>query len=506
MSNYLGFRRKERVFRMVLIIGMLVSLIIAGCSNSSPTDTGQSDDGEGERMKISMMYPLYSTPPEKNDVWKLIEEEFNVELDLMAVPANNYSEKLQVMVASGDMPDTVVWTDFPDPEFNKYVEQGAFQPLDSFIEGAPHIQETPQEIFETIKIEGGIYGIPRTRALTRAAVMIRKDWLDNLGLPIPKTTDEVFETALKFTNEDPDGNGKDDTFGITIGENLSHLDSLWMAFDIGNTWRVMDDGTLMSADIVPQRKEGLAWLRELYAQGGIDKDFPVLKNTQVWEKLEGGKGGIFLGGQTSDFKRYVENLAKVDPEANLIMIDPPLGPTGKSGFGQTSGFFGQWVVPHDRSEEKVQKIIEILDWQASEEGYKLKQYGLEGKHHTVNADDSITVNQAYSDEGVGNIFGHNPFDPYMYVSVDATPEVQEMQAENLDRVRDMGVVNPVLSYIPPTYVDKGTDLAKMRDQYFVKIVTGKLPLDAFEEFKEKWLKEGGEKITQEVNEWYENNK
>jgi len=507
MSKKPVSRRKKGVFQLFLLISIIVSLVISGCSNSekSGSESSGGAKGEGGKMKISMMYPLYTTPPEKNDIWKQIEEKFNVELDLMAVPANNYSEKLQVMVASGDMPDTMVWTDFPDAELNSYVEQGAFQPLDAFIEGATHIQETPQEIFDTIEIDGSVYGVPRTRALNRSAVMIRKDWLDNLGLPIPKTVEEFYETAIKFTTDDPDGNGKDDTFGIVMGENVSHMDSLYMAFDTGNGWRVMEDGTLMSMDIVPQRKEALGWLRDLYAQGGIDKDFPVLKNTQVWEKLEGGKGGIMLAGQISDFARYVENLKKVDANGNLIMIDPPVGPTGKFGWSQSSGFFGQWVVPHDRSEEKVKKIIEILDWQASQEAYDLKRYGLEDVHHTVNADGTKTLTDAWTNEGVDNIFGHNPYDPYMYVVTSAPQEVQDMQAEALDRVVDTGVVNPVLAYVAPTYVDKGTDLVKTRDEYFVKIVSGELPLDAFDEFKEKWLQGGGQQITDEVNAWYKEN-
>ncbi|MBP1917398.1 putative aldouronate transport system substrate-binding protein [Lederbergia galactosidilyticus] len=500
MRNHFRTKRMKSILYIFFAVSMIVSLVLSGCSKTSNTG------GKDERMKISLMYPLYSNPPKKNDIWEMMEEKFNVELDLMAVPSNNYEEKLQVMVASGDMPDAAVWTAFPDAELNKYIEQGAFQALDTYIEDAPHIMETPEEVFDTVRNDGKIYGIPRTRALVGSGVIIRKDWLDNLGLPIPKTVDEFYETAIKFTTDDPDGNGKDDTFGIVMGENVSHADSINMAFDTGNGWRVQEDGTLMSADITPQRKKALGWFRDLYAEGGIDKDFPVLKNTQVWEKLEGGKGGIMITGQTSDFARYVENLAKVEPEGELIMIDPPIGPTGTSGFIQTSGFFGQWVIPHDRSDEKVKKVIEILDWQASEEALELKRYGLEDIHHKVNDDGTKTITDQHGDEGVGNLIGHNSYDPYAYVVLHAPEEVQRLQKENLDRVADMGIANPVLSYVSPTFLKKGTDLAKTRDEYFVKIVTGELPLDAFDQFVEKWLKDGGQKITEEVNEWYENEK
>jgi putative aldouronate transport system substrate-binding protein len=227
-------QKKSKRFAAISAITALGLLISAGCSSQTATnDKGSGQSSSNKRLKLSMMYPLYSDPPQKAEVWKFVEDKFNIELDPMAVPSNSYTEKQKVITASGDMPDAMVWTTFPDPEFVKMVKQGAFLALDDLIKTAPNIQKTPQGIWDNIKIDGKIYGIPRPRALTRAAVMIRKDWLDNVGLPIPKTTDEIYQTALKFTTMDPDKNGKNDTFGIALGENLSRLESFWMACDYG---------------------------------------------------------------------------------------------------------------------------------------------------------------------------------------------------------------------------------------------------------------------------------
>lgn len=493
----------------VLSLGMLVT----GCSNAglfSASDEGKSKDSgstSNKRTKVSMMSPLFGEPPQKAEVWKYLENKFNVEYESVAVPDNSYNEKLKVTIASGDMPDAMVWTKYPDPEFVKMLKQGAFLQLDDYIKAAPNLQKMPQAIWDNVKVEGKLYSIPRPRALNRSAVIIRKDWLDNLGLPIPKTVDDLYQTAIKFTNDDPDKNGKKDTFGIVMGENVSHQDSLWMAYDTGNVWRVMEDGSLMSADITSGRKQGLQWLAKLYQEGGIDKDFPVLKLTQVWEKLMSGKAGIMLGGQTSDFAKYVENLAKVDPKAELIMIEPAVGPTGKSGFAETSGLYGQIVLPATlgKDKEKVKKIIELLDFQASEEGYKMSRYGIEGVHHTKNPDDTLKLNNEKL-KADGNPFIHNPYDPYSYVSASAPADVQKKQKENLDRVKDMGIKNPAIAYLSPTFSEKGGDLNKMRDEYFVKFVSGKLPVEAFDQFVKEWKVQGGEQITKEVNDWYKTNK
>ncbi len=43
---------------------------------------------------------------------------------------------------------------------------------------------------------------------------IRQDWLDKFGLEIPQTMDELLTVIDKFTNEDPDGDGENNTYGI----------------------------------------------------------------------------------------------------------------------------------------------------------------------------------------------------------------------------------------------------------------------------------------------------
>jgi putative aldouronate transport system substrate-binding protein len=502
----------RRRISMVLTMGLLATTAL-GCTSQGTS--GISDGGNlqapggtsQKRYKVSMMFPLFSDPPQKAEVWKFAEDKFNMDYESMGVPDNSYAEKLAVTVASGDMPDAMVWTKYPDPEFNKLVKQGAFLQLDDYIKPATNIQKIPQAIWDNIKVEGKIYGIPRPRALNRAAVIIRKDWLNNLGLPIPKTVDDFYKTAVKFTTDDPDKNGKNDTFGVVMGENVSHQDPLWMAFDTGNGWRPMEDGTLMSADITPGRKQTLDWLRKLYQEGGIDKDFPVLKNTQVWEKLMSGKAGIMIGGQTSDFAKYVENLTKVDPMSELIMISPPVGPTGKFGFMETTGFFGEIVLPAtlSKDKDKVKRIIDFLDFQASDEGYAMGRFGIEGVHYTKNPDGTLKVNNEKL-KADGSPFVHNAYDPYQYVVTSAPADVQKKQKENLDTVKDMGIKNPAVSYLSPTSTEKGADLVKMRDEYFVKIVMGKLPIDAFDQYVKEWKSQGGEQMTKEVNEWYKANK
>jgi putative aldouronate transport system substrate-binding protein len=424
------------------------------------------------------------------------------------VPDNSYAEKQSATIAAGDLPDLLLWHRYPNPQFSLLVQQGAFKPLKKFLtkENAPNLMKTPQAVWDAITINGEIYGIPRPRALSGSAVVIRKDWLDNLGLPIPKTMDDVYKTAVAFSKNDPDRNGKDDTVGLVATENLGNLEALWNAFDTGNNYRIMEDGSLLSSTVTDGRHNALEWLARLNKDGGLDKDFPLLKKTDVVEKMSSGKAGLELGSTVADFAGYIDNSKKTNPNAKFIMIDPPAGPTGKSGFNEGLGFFGQWVIPAKTPDDKVKKLIEVLDWMATDEASELKKFGIEGVHHKVENGKKVLIEDKANADAIGSLIQHNAYDPYLYVNFAAPPEIQQMQKDYLDKIPNWLVKNPVPSFFPPTLEKSGAELDKLANTYDTKIVTGDIPVSDWGKFVGEWNAMGGAQVTKEVNEWYKNQK
>jgi len=470
-------------------------------STNKPKDEGTTGTDSGkEKIKISMMYPLSGDAPKKSEAWKWMEEKFNVELDLLAIPSNGYLEKVRLTVASGELPDLMVWTQYPDPELIKYVKQGAFRELDNVVTNYQNIMETPQQAFENVKINKKLYSIPRTRPLQTHATYIRKDWLDQLGLPIPKTVEEFAETAIKFTTMDPDQNNKPDTFGIGVGENLLFLEQLWMAFDAGNGWKKMEDGSLMNSNITPGRKEALAWLADLYSQNVLDRDFPVTNYTQVNEKFVAGKMGILIGGGVTTYGQFVDDAKKLNPKAELIMIDPPTGPSGTKGTPQSAGLYGHWVISSKVSDDKLARIMEILDWQATSEALDFKRVGIEGVHYKMENGAPVLTEQ-YKSDGVLNLVAHNKYNPY-YTTPGASEEIAKAQLDQWKNIEQLGIADPAIAAMTPTMQDKKADLDKFAMETFIAIVTGQKPVDSFDSYVDEWLKKGGQQMTEEVNAWY----
>ncbi len=504
-------KTSKKWLSIFLSLVMMVALLAAcggsvgGKEENKPAATGKEETVKPkQREKISMMYPLSGDAPQKSEAWKYMEDLLDVELDLIAVPSSGYNEKLSLTVASGELPDLMVWTNFPDPELVKYVRMGAFKQLDDVVGNYKNIMETPEQTFENVKIDKKIYSIPRTRPLQNLAVYIRKDWLENLKLEIPKTVEEFAYVAEQFTKNDPDQNSKDDTYGLAVGEQLSFLDQLWMAFDTGNTWREKEDGTLEHWHVSEGRKQALEWLADLYAKGVIDPDFPVMNYPQVNEKLIAGKFGIVIGGGVPNFGQFTADAQKLNSKAEFVMVDPPIGPTGKLGTMQSHGFYGHWVINSKVSDEKLAKIMEVLDWQATQDALDFKRVGVEGVHHNmVNGEPELT--DKYKADGVLNLVAHNKFNPY-FTTPGAPEHIVQQQLDQWKNIEKLGIPNPAVAVLTPSMQDHMADLDKMAMEYYVNVVIGQKSIDTFDSFVEEWNKKGGQKITEEVNAWYKENK
>ncbi|TVY11748.1 extracellular solute-binding protein [Paenibacillus cremeus] len=495
----------------MLTAAVLLAGSAAGCSNNaapagSTGSAGTSSTSSAPQAPVELSVMFYTSANiqishDNNEAIKFLEKKFNVKLNVMDIPINDYTTKQNTIVASGSMPDVMVWNAFPEAALAGYIKQGAFMQLDKYIDAAPNLKKYPQAIWDNVKTDGHFYIIPRVRPLVRTGVYIRKDWLDKLGLPIPKTTDDLAKVAIAFAQNDPDGDGKANTYGIVTDAKMGNLNPIFAAFGAGNGWLKGSDGSLVNSYITPGTNQALQYLRNLYEKGGLSKDFAVQQGN-ARKEIQSGKAGIMVESYIVDYAQDIAALKKVDPKAELVYIDPPVGPSGVSGYYAGSGNAGGWVVPATTKPEKVKKLMEIMDWEASDEGYKFNKYGLDGIHSTKAADGTIATNEKYISDDIKELIMVSPYDVYSYTDGGAPADIQKIQRDALDKIKDKGIANPVPNFISPTQIQKNEDLNnKLRYDYFIRIITGQLPTSAFDEFVSKWKSGGGDQITKETNDF-----
>jgi putative aldouronate transport system substrate-binding protein len=164
------------------------------------------------------------------EIFKKLQEKTNTELEMTWIPSSTYSDKLSATVASDEMPSVIIVLNQKLPYIVNFVRSGMFWEVGPYLKNYPNLSKMNPIALDAISIDGKVYGIYRERDLAKDGLMLRKDWLDNLGLKLPKTLNDFYNVLKAFTNDDPDKNGKKDTVGLVEQQ-------------VTAGWRSMVDGT-----------------------------------------------------------------------------------------------------------------------------------------------------------------------------------------------------------------------------------------------------------------------
>ncbi|WMJ87191.1 extracellular solute-binding protein [Anaerocolumna sp. MB42-C2] len=211
---------KKRFYSVILTV-LMVSMLFTGCSKSKNTDSnstgGTSADsssaGGGSKVKLTALISKHSLTKDLKEMkWlKDLEEKCGVEVEWQQISAD-WDTKKSAMFASGNIPD-LLFNATGDSDYVQY--KGLFENLSPLIESyAPNLQEMftdkPEIKQLASEMDGEIYATPRYKCVwpsTTCTMFINKKWLDNLGLEIPATFDELEKVLLAFKEQDANGNG-----------------------------------------------------------------------------------------------------------------------------------------------------------------------------------------------------------------------------------------------------------------------------------------------------------
>ena len=283
----------KKILAILLASMMLLSLLPAAVAESA----------EGPVVITAMWENSRPQNAYTDEIHDYILKALNIDLQLICV-SENFTQQLALTIASGDIPDLILM------EYRTYVEyanEGLFTDLTGLVDQYSDLMDyvntgdQGEMCWNRMKVDGAIYGIPtrsvNTSMLTTA---IRQDWLDNLGLQVPATIDELTEVLRAFTEDDPDQNGLNDTYGLsTYGMHniysMNYLSTIFGAFGAapGQQYLLNDDGTVTTNVISDEYKAAVSYLHDIYAAGYMDPEIFTNSNSQAYEKFATGKMGFW---------------------------------------------------------------------------------------------------------------------------------------------------------------------------------------------------------------------
>jgi putative aldouronate transport system substrate-binding protein len=236
---------------------------------------------------------------------------------------------------------------------------------------------------------GKLYSIPSRRMnVAQRNTFIRKDWLDKLGLPLPKTTQEFYDALVAFKEKDPGNVGKNKAIPFTL-----NAETRWSASTVLDAFidpKISDKERWINtvaerSFMVPGYKEGLRFLNKMYNDGLVDRDFPLYSNEDTYKNLiKSGVVGAFTGEWDRIFREsdaLFTDLLKNVPTGNWVPVDCMTSSDGITHKGAYDAAGVLYFIP--ASSKNPDAAMRYLNWLSKYENYHFLQVGTVGIVHTL---------------------------------------------------------------------------------------------------------------------------
>jgi putative aldouronate transport system substrate-binding protein len=448
-------------------------------------------------------------PAQDSEIQLAIQKYTNTTLDMQWIPSSAYNDKINVMIASDEMPMAMRVQNVPTTI--SAIQSGLFWEIGPLLKDYKNLSAQNPQFYANVEVDGKVYGLPLYRDIGRAAFIFRKDWMDNLGLKQPTTVDEYYNVLKAMTLNDPDKNGKNDTFGILLHKKYvegSAAATTRLAVSLGapNKWEVDANGKFKPEFEHPVHLEVMKMFRKLYADKAINQDFAAVDESETLKVYDSGRAGVRIAvaqnaGSQSD------RTSQSDPNA-VFDVEALKGPQGIRVSGET-GNNGYYVFPKSKvkTEEDLKKILAFFDKLLDPEMNTLLRRGVENKHFVNTSDGKHEWKdfalfqrevKPYRDMLL-NMEGYN-INPLKDKPV--AEKAQKIAEENTKYT----VPNPALTLTSATYSERGGELERLIYDAQIKFIMGKTDEAGYQADIAQWHKQGGDKIIQEYEEAYAKNK
>ncbi|WJH32524.1 extracellular solute-binding protein [Paenibacillus sp. CC-CFT747] len=472
------------------------------------------------------------------------KEKLGIEIKSLwsVVNANNaYDTKLKLALSANEpMPDIV----HASGEMARLlIESGRFQDAGVLFDKYASetwkkaMAEDPTVWYEYTR-DGKRYGIPALDYdYNNDPVMwVRGDWMKKLNLAPPKTIDDYEKILDAFTNQDPDGDGQKNTFGLSVGFKKdksygNHFGVSWLFGAYGaipGIWQKQADGTLAYGSIQPGVKQGLAKLKVWVQKGYIPKEAPVWDEAKAGSYVSAGRAGTFTGPYWSE-AWPMGDLTKNDPKAELQTFQLPVGANGKGMHFATHPYSGAIFINKEMKNPEIFFTYGnyLFDNVADPKAGSEFENGWAKGYDWDEVDGKVTTDLAKIPGGGVRVFFYSllmtqgpripsqnikalvnlaqngkPQTPYERYWSQLAPPIEIQSSSNVWNQRQNRVMTAYTGGATATMTDKGDYLNKLEMETFSKIVFGDEPVEAYDKFIQTWKTQGGDAITKEVNEWY----
>ncbi|MDQ0061440.1 extracellular solute-binding protein [Paenibacillus harenae] len=492
-----------------LLIPLLFALFVSGCATAGGSNiTQERNTFESGGKAITILANLHTTIVPSDRIETMIEERTGSQLIIQWVPDGSYEEKVNAALATETLPQAVFLKNGASLlTFRSAIRNGQFWEIGPLLSDYPNLSRLKQEVLDNTSVDGKIYGLYQERPLSRQGIIYRKDWADRLGLAAPASVEELYTMIERFTNGDPDGNGIQDTIGLTDRNDLIYgaFKTISSYFGTPNGWGEKD-GRVLPEFMFPEYKDTMDFLRRLHREGLMNAAFPVTGKTDQQELFIQGKAGVYIGA-LGDAVSLHAKLSELEPLAELDAQNRVRGPKGY-GVWSTPGYGSVVLFPKSAidTEEKLREVLAFFDRLMEPDLANLVYWGIEGEHYELAEGKAEPITDY--------VKLNNEVRPYLALLVGGDRSIPEMldvgmslpvraKAEKLVKDNENILIHdPTVSLDSATYNDKGERLLEFIADATYHYILGDIDAAGFDSAVGKWRQEGGDQMIEEFTQAY----
>lgn len=510
--------------KKLLVTALIFSLSVGTLSACKDNKKGVSS--ENLEQKYADTYPIKSETVLKwwmpvnanltvnaDNIGKLefakeLEKRTGVKVQYIHPAVGQSTEKFNLLIASGDLPDIVEysWGSYPGGPQKAIDDKYIIDHTDVIKKFSPnfakYLEENPDVDKQSKTDDGRYFGYPlisNDKGLrTSGGIIVRQDWLEDLGLEIPETIDEWYTTLKRFKEE------KGATAAMSFAINHARNGAFIGAWDMIYGFYTDGNGNIKYGPAEPRYKDFLATMAKWYKEGLIDSGFAINDDKTVSSNMLNGTTAVTYAGLGGGIGKWM-TAKKDDPTYKLTGAKyPVLNKGDKPKFGQFTPIaqVNNQLPAITTDCSDIELAARLLDYAYSDEGHMLFNFGIEGLSYEIkdgyptytdivkNNPDGLSmaaVLQRYSRAGSGGGFVQD----IRYLEQYAGSPEQQSAWKNwrdTDAEKYMLPMLYILTSEQKEYAKLGSSIATYADEMFVKFITGVEPIEKFDEYIEKLKK------------------
>lgn len=391
-----------------LLLAVAMTAAVAGCApstggstTSGGTTSGGTTSGGGTDAPAELDHSpitirmsaagLYEFDAATDPMAKMVTDQFGITFENVGYEGD--VEKMLLDAQSGELADVVYTEPLYDLySYSTFIDQGFFRSIPEDILNDYPLVKAQMEASAVCQASKEQYGeyffLPKPDSLDpslyvseRKGIFYRKDWLEKVGIAkAPTTFEEFYEMAKAFTTKDPDGNGKNDTYGVT-SDGFGNFRYFMASTGHSNlNWVKGPDGKWIHGALLEDNIPILEWFRKMYAEGYLDPELGNTNYTQAMQKFASEQFGAVNRNADADWLKtvivdqfYAATGTKYENPFDVVGVIPVLASdaNSKPGIDKYIDAMCATQIASTCDDTKLRRYLEFHEYCLTEEGQLL---------------------------------------------------------------------------------------------------------------------------------------